>query len=98
MFERRLYYHVDWAMIAAIAALCLIGLMQIYSTTGTAGGSSRTWVTQSYGIGLGLVALLVCLAIDYRSLTDKSLWITAACWRRSPRPLAVRGGCGAGST
>jgi rod shape determining protein RodA len=75
MFERRLYYHVDWAMIAGIAALCLIGLMQIYSTTSAAGGSSRIWVTQSYGIGLGLVALLVCLAIDYRTLTDKSLWI-----------------------
>ena len=31
MFERRLYYHVDWAMLGAIIALCLIGLAQISS-------------------------------------------------------------------
>ena len=35
MFERRLYHHVDWAMVGAILALCLIGLAQIYSTTTT---------------------------------------------------------------
>ena len=33
MFERRLYYHVDWAMLGAILALCLIGVVQIYSAT-----------------------------------------------------------------
>jgi rod shape determining protein RodA len=76
MFERRLYYHVDWAMIAAILALCLIGLVQIYSTTSASGADAeRTWITQTWGIGLGLVALLICLAIDYRTLTDKSHWI-----------------------
>src|SRR2546422_821363 len=26
MFERRLYYHIDWAMLAGILALCAIGL------------------------------------------------------------------------
>ena len=34
MFERRLYYHIDWAMLAAVLALCAIGLVQIYSATG----------------------------------------------------------------
>ncbi len=34
MFERRLYYHVDWAMLGAVLALCLIGVVQIYSATG----------------------------------------------------------------
>ena len=63
-------------MLAAIAALCLIGLTQIYSTTSSvAGGPSRIWITQAYGIGLGIIALLVCLAIDYRTLADKSHWI-----------------------
>jgi rod shape determining protein RodA len=76
MFERRLYYHVDWAMLGAILALCLIGLLQIYSATGTpSAGSSRIWVTQTYGIALGLLALVICLSIDYRTLTDKSHWI-----------------------
>jgi rod shape determining protein RodA len=69
MFERRLYHHVDWAMLAAVLSLCLIGLVQIYSATG---GATRIYYTQIYGITMGLIALLVCLSIDYRSLADKS--------------------------
>ena len=34
MFERRLYHHIDWAMLTGVMALCLIGLAQIYSATG----------------------------------------------------------------
>src|SRR6187549_2498303 len=71
MFERRLYYHVDWAMLAAILALCLIGVVQIYSAT----GGSSLYVTQLYGIVIGLVAMVVCLSLDYRSLADKSHFI-----------------------
>ena len=69
MFERRLYFHIDWAMTAAVLALCLIGLAQIYSATG---GPTRTYYTQIYGILLGLTALGFCLIVDYRSLADKS--------------------------
>lgn len=69
MFERRLYHHVDWALLGAVLALCTIGLIQIYSATG---GATRIYYTQIYGIAMGLLALLVCLSIDYRSLADKS--------------------------
>jgi rod shape determining protein RodA len=69
MFERRLFYHVDWAMLAAIVALCLIGVAQIYSATG---GFTPIYYTQIYGIVLGMVALVAALSIDYRSLADKS--------------------------
>lgn len=72
MFERRLYYHIDWAMIAALLALCAIGLANIYSSTG---GFTRVYYTQIYGIVLGAVALAVALSIDYRSLCDKSHFI-----------------------
>jgi rod shape determining protein RodA len=68
MFERRLYYHVDWAMLAAVLALCGIGLVQIYSAT----GGNGLYITQLYGIALGVVALVLCLALDYRTLADKS--------------------------
>ena len=74
MFERRLYYHVDWALVAAVLALAALGLMQIYSATG---GPTTIYVTQIYGILLGLVALVVCLTIDYRTLVDKSHFIFA---------------------
>jgi rod shape determining protein RodA len=69
VFERRLYFHIDWAMVFAIMAITSIGLMQIYSATA---GSSSIYHTQIYGIILGLIALVVCLSIDYRSLADKS--------------------------
>ena len=69
MFERRLYHHIDWALIGAVAAICAIGLAMIYSTTGGAG--SVYW-TQVYALGLGAIALVLCLTFDYRSLADKS--------------------------
>jgi rod shape determining protein RodA len=69
MFERRLYHHIDWAMLAAMLALTAIGLVNIYSAAG-----EGLALTQLYAIALGLVALCVCLTIDYRSLTDKSHW------------------------
>src|SRR6187399_1746442 len=72
MFERRLHFHIDWAMLVALMALCLLGLAQIYSATG---GPTAIYVTQIYGIVLGLVALLICLTIDYRTLADKSHFV-----------------------
>ena len=69
MFERRLYHHIDWALIGAVGAICAIGLAMIYSTTGGAG--SVYW-TQVYALGLGAMALVLCLTFDYRSLADKS--------------------------
>ena len=72
MFERRLFHHVDWAMLLAMLALCGLGLAQIYSATG---GWTSIFQTQIYGIVLGVVALIVCLSIDYRTLADKSHFI-----------------------
>jgi rod shape determining protein RodA len=69
MFERRLYFHIDWLLIGAVLSLCLIGLAMIYSATG---GPTRVYYTQVYAIGLGLAAMLVCMMVDYRSLADKS--------------------------
>jgi rod shape determining protein RodA len=73
MFERRLYYHIDWALVVAILSLCALGVVMIYSTTADpTRGTSRLFVTQLYAIVIGLCALGVMLAIDYRAFTDKS--------------------------
>ena len=69
MFEKRLYRHMDWGLLVAVLALCLIGLSQIYTATG---GWTQIVETQIYGILLGLVALTICLSVDYRSLVEKS--------------------------
>ena len=73
MFERRLYYHIDWALVIAILALCALGVTMIYSTTSDpTRGISRMYITQLYAIVIGLGAMLVMMTFDYRTFTDKS--------------------------
>ena len=69
MFEQRLHHHLDWSLLAAVLALCIVGVTQIYSATG---GWTPIVQTQIYAVLLGLIALVVCLSIDYRSMGDKS--------------------------
>src|SRR5581483_1657699 len=71
MLERRLYYHIDWALVAAIFALCALGVVTIYSATAARPASHR-YITQVYAIVIGIGALLFTLSLDYRALTDKS--------------------------
>src|SRR3989454_3734118 len=73
MFERRLYYHVDWAMLGAILAVCALGVVTIYSATfDPTRGASHRYITQVYAIALGLAAMMFMLTLDYRTFTDKS--------------------------
>ena len=55
MFERRLYYHIDWPLIIAIIALCSLGVLMIYSTTfDPTRGTARMYSTQLYAIVIGM--------------------------------------------
>src|SRR6195256_792203 len=73
MLERRLYFHIDWALLLAILALCGLGVAMIYSTTSDPTRDvSRLHITQMYAIVLGLVAMVVTLSLDYRTFADKS--------------------------
>jgi len=80
MFERRLYFHIDWLLVAAILLLASLGVMMIYSTTydPVKEAVGRQFYTQLYALAIGLVAMGICLAIDYRSLGEHSLLIYAA--------------------
>ena len=73
MFERRLYHHIDWALLAAVLALCAMGVVMIYSTTADpTRAASHLYATQFYAIVIGLAAMGFMLALDYRTFTDKS--------------------------
>jgi rod shape determining protein RodA len=73
MFERRLYYHIDWALVVALLALCALGVTMIYSTTSDPTRAvSRLYVTQIYAIVIGIGAMLFMLTLDYRTFADKS--------------------------
>src|SRR5258706_473978 len=76
MFERRLYFHIDWALLVAIFALCALGVAMIYSTSSDPTRAlSHLYVTQMYAIVIGLGAMAVMLTVDYRAFTDKSHFI-----------------------
>ena len=73
MFERRLYHHIDWALLIAIIALCAVGVAMIFSTSADpTRGNSTLYLTQLYAIGLGFGAMVFTLSLDYRTFTDKS--------------------------
>jgi rod shape determining protein RodA len=77
--ERRLYHHLDWALLIAVLTLAGVGLVMIYSATwnplpGREGPGPQFW-TQSYAIALGIVAMLICVMVDYRRLCENSLLI-----------------------
>jgi len=73
MFERRLYYHIDWALVIAVLALCALGVAMIYSTTADpTRAASRMYLTQLYAIVIGIGAMLFMMTLDYRTFTDKS--------------------------
>jgi rod shape determining protein RodA len=68
-----LYYHIDWALLMAMLALCALGVATIYSATfDPTHGASHRYVIQMYAIALGLVAMLFTMTLDYRTFTDKS--------------------------
>jgi len=70
MFERRLSHHLDWLLLSAILVLCVISVAMIYSITGTT--SANGYLTQLYSVIIGLLVMMLCLMVDYRTLTDKS--------------------------
>jgi len=67
--DRRLLFNIDWGMMAATLILLGIGVATILSAT-YSGRNSGLEVKQAYWIVLGLVALLVCVSVDYRRLVD----------------------------
>src|SRR5438876_3659950 len=50
-----------------------MGITMIYSATQAT--TPRLYMSQVYALGIGLVAMLVAISIDYRTLADKSHWI-----------------------
>ena len=74
---RRLLPYMDWPLLAAVTLLMLIGLATIYSVTWNIGAEvpgTEFW-RQLYAVPVGLVALAVCLFVDYRTLTQRSVLI-----------------------
>jgi rod shape determining protein RodA len=73
--DRRIVSHIDWASVAALVALMGIGLATIYSAKWdfVHAQPGREFWTQLYAIGISLGVFAVALAVDYRTLAQRSL-------------------------
>jgi rod shape determining protein RodA len=65
--------HLDWALIAAVLALSVLGVLLVWSATGptlaAAGSSTRTYLDkQAVYVVLGLVLMTGVSLVDYRQL------------------------------
>lgn len=78
--DRRVVPHLDWPLLAAVAALTTIGLATIYSVTWdiAANQPGGEFWRQLYAVPVGVVALVLCVAIDYRTLSQRSPMIFVA--------------------
>jgi rod shape determining protein RodA len=78
--ERRLTAHIDWPLIFAVVALALVGLTIIYSVTydhPRHQPGPQFWA-QVYALPVAIIALLVCMVVDYGTLTRRSIFLYAA--------------------
>jgi len=64
MIDRRLVGEIDWVLLALILLQSLIGVIFIFSSTNFLPGAF--YVRQLIWIGVGLLAMMVVLAIDYK--------------------------------
>lgn len=78
--DRRLLPHVDWPLVAALLALTLIGVATIYSVSWDFRANQpgpRFW-SQLYALPVAFAAMVACMVIDYRTLTQRSLFFYGA--------------------
>lgn len=79
-FDRRLLFHFDWTLLGMVLGLCLIGILNIYSTGFSAAetGASPLYLKQARWVLLGLVGMVVAFSIDYRFVNRYAYWIYGA--------------------
>jgi rod shape determining protein RodA len=70
--DRRLIYNVDVVLIATTLVLSLLGVAMVYSAT-HAGRQPELYLKQAALVGVGLVAMALAAAVDYRRLADRAV-------------------------
>ncbi len=61
----------DWALLAIVAAITGIGILEIYSSTHASGMAGIQW-KQLMWVGLGIVGMFVISRINYHTLMDQA--------------------------
>jgi len=68
-FDRRLLQNVDWLLLVAALFIIALSVVSLWSLSPGRGSSAMAWRQLSWA-GLGLLALLVVVSVDYRSLVQ----------------------------
>jgi len=66
-FDRRLLQNVDWPLLATALFIIALSVLSMWTLAPGRGGPALAWRQISW-VGIGLVALLVVVSMDYRSL------------------------------
>ena len=76
MIDRRLLTSFDWMLACLVLAICLLGILNIYSaTTSYKLVGSPYYLKQFYWMTFGLGIALVLCTVDYHLLEDLSFWL-----------------------
>ncbi|MDA8415349.1 MAG: rod shape-determining protein RodA [Desulfobacteraceae bacterium] len=75
MIDRRLLTNIDWILAGLVVAVCLLGIVNIYSATSSYKiVATPYYIKQIYWFLVGMsIALMVCM-VDYHILEDLSYW------------------------
>jgi rod shape determining protein RodA len=75
MIDRRLLTNIDWMLIGFVAAICLLGIMNIYSATSPYKiVGAPYYLKQLNWVLFGLLVVTVICSVDYHILEDFSYW------------------------
>ena len=66
-FDRRLLLNVDWILVATAVFIIALSVLSLWSLAPGRGGGALAWRQLSW-VGVGLVAMLVLVSVDYRQL------------------------------
>jgi len=70
-FDRRIFHYFDWALMAFVLAVCVIGVLNIYSTGfSSAEGNVPLYLKQIQWIALGLIFMMFVFFVDYRVIIE----------------------------
>ncbi len=76
MIDRRLVTNFDWTLVGLTAAICLLGIINIYSASSSYRAATVPfYVKQLNWMTFGLLLSLLVASIDYHILEDFSYWM-----------------------
>ena len=71
MKDRPQVQDFDWPLLAIVGVICLIGVLEIYSSTHASAMVGMQW-KQLMWIGIGILGMFLISRIDYHTLLDQA--------------------------